>query len=112
MATSYDASAIETLQTSLLPDHGQSLYQPIDSDNGEICLVELWPGEYDDPISLSLRITKLKDWVTYEEDSYEHDSDEETSDEQVSYEQDLEWQLEYEALSYTWGTKVSPRKGH
>jgi hypothetical protein len=102
MATSYDASAIETLQTSLLPDHGQSLYQPIDSDNGEIRLVELWPGEYDDPISLSLRITKLKDWVTYEE----------TSDEQVSYEQDLEWQFEYEALSYTWGTKISPRKGH
>jgi hypothetical protein len=73
MATSHDASAIETLQTSLLPDHGQSLYQPIDSDNGEIRLVELWRGEYDDPISLSLRITKLKDWVTNEENSYKQE---------------------------------------
>jgi hypothetical protein len=80
MATSHDASAIDNLQTSLLPDHAQSLYQPIDSENGDIRVVELVPGRYDDPIQLLLRTENLNK------------------------------SAQYEALSYAWGTDVSSRR--
>ncbi|KAH6864728.1 heterokaryon incompatibility protein-domain-containing protein [Alternaria rosae] len=71
---------MEALQAPFTTGSDRSPYQAIDSDGGEIRLVELLPGGYDDSISLSLHI------------------------------HDLSCQFEYEALSYAWGTAISPRK--
>jgi len=101
---------MEIILADIFTDSDQSPYQPIDSENGEVRLVELWPGEYDDTISLSLRTTKLDAFITDDEELYEQDSDEEPAGGWSPYKQELEWQLEYEALSYAWGTAFSPRK--
>ena len=139
---------METLQAPLASGSDQSPYQPIDSDGGEIRLVELLPGEYDDPINLSLRTVKMGWWAIDEdeEDSDEDDSDEDDSDDDETYEDETDeeesdgdesyWEesggwytympsfnrgwytftpssnrkLRYEALSYAWGTAISPRK--
>ena len=116
---------METLQAPLATGSDQSPYQPIDSDAGEIRLVELLPGEYDDPISLSLRTVKLGWWVTDEDDSdsdkddedktYEGDIDKdelnwEESDGWYTYMPRFNREVEYEALSYAWGTTISPHK--
>ncbi|RYN45573.1 hypothetical protein AA0114_g8981 [Alternaria tenuissima] len=53
-------------------------YSSIESENGEIRLLELLPGEYDDPLSMRLLPKKSNE------------------------------DIEYEALSYAWGTTDSP----
>jgi hypothetical protein len=108
---------MEALQAPLSTDLGPSPYQPINSDGGEIRLIELWPGAYDDPITLSLRVVELKERVADDEDSGEEDSDdedvderdseEEASDGPVPHKQNHFCQYEYEALSYAWGTAIS-----
>jgi hypothetical protein len=108
---------MEALQAPLSTDSGPSPYRPIDSDGGEIRLVELWPGGYDDPITLSLRVVELKERVADDEDSGEEDSDDEDVDEQdseeeasdgpVPHKQNHFCQYEYEALSYAWGMAIS-----
>jgi hypothetical protein len=64
----------------LLASHIQQPYEPIDSENGEIRLLELLPGHYDDAIHIELYTMNLKDKPSYE------------------------------ALSYAWGTADSPRR--
>jgi hypothetical protein len=108
---------MEALQAPLSTDSGPSPYRPIDSDGGEIRLVELWPGAYDDPITLSLHVVELEGRVTDDEDSGEEDSEvgdldegdseEEASDGPVPHKQNHFCQYEYEALSYAWGTAIS-----
>ncbi|KAB2107292.1 hypothetical protein AG0111_0g3639 [Alternaria gaisen] len=61
----------------LLPGFGALAYQPIDSENGEIRLIKLLPGRYDDEIQLNL------------------------------YTENLKYRPSYEALSYAWGTAPS-----
>jgi len=58
---------MEALQAPLPTGSERSPYQPIDSDGREIRLVELLPGGYDDPISLSLHTVKLEQRVADEE---------------------------------------------
>jgi hypothetical protein len=59
-----------------------SPYTPIDSENGEIRLLELAPGKFEDDIELRLVSANLNDDPS----------------------------AQYEALSYVWGTEVSSRK--
>ena len=122
---------MEALQAPLPTGSERSPYQPIDSDAGEICLVELLPGGYDDPISLCLHTVKLEQRVTDEEGldkEPDEESDEEPFEKQYANVYDLEYsdqkksdnkhwyepafycQFEYEALSYAWGTAISPCK--
>jgi len=118
---------MEAIQASLPTGSGRSPYQPIDSDGGEIRLVELLPGGYDDPIRLSLHTVKLEQRVTDEEgpdkepdEESDEESDENMFDLAYSYQMnfnDEHWhepafycQFEYEALSYAWGTAISPCK--
>ncbi|KAI4941992.1 hypothetical protein J4E91_010379 [Alternaria rosae] len=131
---------MEALQAPLLTGSDQSPYQPIDSEGGEIRLVELVPGRYGDPISLSLRTVKIEEWVTNDDESDKDGSDKDESDEgesdddesyddesydDESYDDESNWKesggwymytpsvnlkSEYEALSYALGTAISPRK--
>lgn len=64
----------------LLPGFGALAYRPIDSENGEIRLIKLLPGRYDDEIRLNL------------------------------YTQNLKHGPSYEALSYAWGTAPSLKR--
>ncbi|KAH8623668.1 hypothetical protein IG631_21373 [Alternaria alternata] len=54
----------------LLPSLSAHVYEPIDSENGEIRLVELLPGCYDDVIRLNLHMKNLSDKPNYEALSY------------------------------------------
>jgi hypothetical protein len=54
----------------LLPNLSAHVYEPIDSENGEIRLVELLPGCYDDVIRLNLHVKNLSDKPSYEALSY------------------------------------------
>ncbi|CAI9634610.1 hypothetical protein GT037_004159 [Alternaria burnsii] len=54
----------------LLPNLSAHVYEPIDSENGEIRLVELLPGCYDDVIQLNLHMKNLSDKPSYEALSY------------------------------------------
>ena len=108
---------MEALQAPGSTASEPSPYKPIDPGGREIRLVELSPGGYDDPISLSLHIVKLEKRVTQEEESDEDESQEDESDEAESDEDEfVDWQppfccqFTYEALSYAWGTAISPRK--
>lgn len=64
----------------LLPRLGALAYEPIDSENGEIRLVELLPGRYSDVIQINL------------------------------YTKNLDDRPSYGALSYTWGTTSSSNR--
>ena len=114
---------MEALQAPLPTGSERSPYQPIDSDAGEIRLVELLPGGYDDPISLCLHTVRLEQWATDEKEpdgepdegsdenmSDLEDTDQEESDDEHWYEPVFYCQFEYEALSYAWGTAISPCK--
>jgi hypothetical protein len=104
---------MEALQAPLSTDSDPSPYRPIDSDGGEIRLVELWLGAYDDPITLSLHVVELEGRVTDDEDDSEDgdldegDSEEEASGGPVPHKQNHFCQHKYEALSYAWGTAIS-----
>jgi len=105
---------MEALQAPLPTGSERSPYQPIDSDAGEIRLVKLLPGGYDDPIDLTLHTVKLEQRVT-DEGSDENMSDlanshQEKSDDEHWYEPALYCEFEYEALSYAWGKAISLRK--
>jgi len=63
-----------------LPSLSELAYHPIDSEDGEIRLAELLPGCYDEPIRISLRTKRIDDPIGYE------------------------------ALSYVWGTAISPKR--
>ncbi|KAI4952859.1 hypothetical protein J4E86_006395 [Alternaria arbusti] len=94
---------MEALQAPLPTGSERSPYQPIDSDAGEIRLVKLLPGGYDDPIDLTLHTVKLEQRVT-DEGSDENMSDlanshQEKSDDEHWYEPALYCEFEYEALS-------------
>jgi hypothetical protein len=58
-----------------------SLYTPIDSENGEIRLLELAPGKFEDDIGIFLIPANLNDDPS----------------------------TQYEALSYVWGTSMAPQ---
>ena len=115
---------MEALQTPFSTTSEPSPYRPIDSDGGEVRLVELLPGGYGDPISLSLCTIKLKEQVNGQAAYYEH-SDSTNSDDEESHEENFEKggsnapvplkqgfsrRSGYEALSYAWGTAISPLK--
>jgi hypothetical protein len=76
--TSRDSPYAPREQTSLIRT---SPYTPIDSENGEIRLLELAPGKFDDTIVMRLISCSL-----------EHDT-----------------QM-YEALSYVWGTEIASQQ--
>jgi hypothetical protein len=63
-----------------LPRLSALAYQPIDSENGEIRLVDLLPGQYDDMVRMVLHAKNLNDKPCYE------------------------------ALSYAWGTTLSSNR--
>jgi hypothetical protein len=54
----------------LLPRLGQLDYRPIDSENGDIGLVERLPGQYNDVIRLNLHTWNLNDDLVYDALSY------------------------------------------
>ncbi|CAN9280135.1 unnamed protein product [Alternaria alternata] len=55
---------------SLLPSLSAHVYQSIDSENGEIRLLEVLPGRYNDVIKINLYAKNLNDKPTYEALSY------------------------------------------
>lgn len=73
--------SLEEEPQALAPhDTHHPAYSSIESENGEIRLLELLPGKYDDPLSLRLLPKKSNE------------------------------DIEYEALSYAWGTTDSPHE--
>jgi hypothetical protein len=53
-----------------LPRLGALAYQPIDSENGDIRLIEVLPGHYNDAIQMNLHTNNLGDKPNYEALSY------------------------------------------
>jgi hypothetical protein len=70
----------QALVLANLPNLSQRIYEPIDSENGEIRLIELLPAQYDDVIQLNFYVNILNDDPVYD------------------------------ALSYAWGTTDSSRR--
>lgn len=75
-----EPSSAATSQALVLPGVSQLAYEPIDSENGEIRVAELLPGQYNHPVELRLHTKNLDD------------------------------RPDYEALSYAWGKTMSPRR--
>jgi hypothetical protein len=73
-------SATDTSQEITLPRLKELAYSSLAAGNIQIRLVDLQPGDYDDPIRLHLRTVTL------------------------------DGSVEYDALSYAWGTAISPHR--
>jgi hypothetical protein len=78
--------SMATPDSVVLPSISNLAYRPIDSENGEIRLVELALGQDEDPFRFTVHTQHLS----------------QTSENDTA--------IEYEALSYAWGTEKCSRK--